>query len=270
MLFDVSIIIVNFRSVDNVKTALDSLRPTSKNLKIQIIVVNNSPEESLDKLKSHALLPEIITSKLNTGFSQAVNQGIKKAKSEFILLLNPDCKVVGKCLEKLHTFASTHPNIGAVVPRLLNSNGSPQASVFRFPSIINAIKKDFFGCKNCFGKYLPKKIIQKVDVAVMAAMLIPKSTFAQIGNLDERFFLYYEDVEFCSRMHKAGLPLYYFPDSTVKHLHGASGGFTSHLNSPLLASSKVYYGNTYSRLLNLTLWVGHKWQVILRGKKFRD
>ncbi len=270
MIFDVSIIIINFRSADNVKKSLDSLKSSAKTLKIQVIIVNNSPEEDLSGLRSHSLTPEISVNNQNIGFSKAVNQGLKKAKGEYILLLNPDSKFIGKGLEKLHTFASTHPNIGAVVPRLLNSNGTPQASVFRFPSIINAIKKDFFGCKNCFGKYLPKRIIQTVDVAVMAAMLIPKSTFAQIGNLDERFFLYYEDVEFCSRIHKANLPLYYFPDSTVKHLHGASGGFTSHLNSPLLASSKVYYGNTYSRLLNLTLWVGHKWQVILRGKKFRD
>lgn len=270
MSIDVTIILVTFRSKETVKAALDSLKPSAKNLNLQVIIVNNSPEENLSSLAAHQLKPEISHNTQNLGFSKAVNQGLKKAKGKYILLLNPDCKFIGNGLERMHKFAVSQNTLGAVAPRLLNSNGTSQPSVFKFPSILNAIKKDFFGCKKCFGKFLPEKITQKVEVAVMAAMLIPKSTFAQIGNLDERFFLYYEDVEFCSRMHKANLPLYYFPDSTVKHLHGASGGFTSHLNSPLLASSKDYYGKTYSALLNLTLWVGHKWQVILRGKKFRD
>jgi len=270
MSIDVSVIIVSYNSKEILASLLDSLKPATKKYSLEVIIVNNKPSEKIDHLKKHSLVPDVSMSTNNLGFSIAVNMGLKKASGRYILLINPDSKFVGNGLVKLMDFAQKTPNLGAVVPRLVNQNGTPQASVFKFPSITNAIKKDFFGCKNCFGKYLPSKTIQKVDVAVMAAMLVPKSTFAQVGGLDERFFLYYEDVEFCRRLYKAGLPVYYFPDSTVKHLHGASGGFTSHLSSPLLASSKLYYGHLYSKLLNLTLWVGHKWQVILRGKKFKD
>lgn len=270
MSIDVSVIFVSYRSKDTLKTALESLRSSAKKLKIEVIIINNSPDEDLSSLSKHPLKPQISNNNQNLGFSKGVNQGLKKAKGNFVLLLNPDCKFVSNGLEKLHSFATSQSNLGAVVPRLLNSNRTPQASVFKFPSILNAIKKDFLGCKNCFGKYLPDKTIQKVDVAVMAAMLIPKTTLTQVGNLDERFFLYYEDIEFCDRLHKAGLSLYYYPESLVAHLHGASGGFKSHLNSPLLSSSQIYYGKYYSIVLNLVLWFGHKWQVILRGKKFKD
>ena len=104
----------------------------------------------------------------------------------------------------------------------------------------------------------------------MAAFLIPRSTINEVGSLDERFFLYYEDVEYCRRLHIHNLPVYYLPDAKVKHIHGASGNFVFHLKSPLLASAKIYYGSLYSAILNLVLWIGHKWQVILRGKRFRD
>jgi GT2 family glycosyltransferase len=104
----------------------------------------------------------------------------------------------------------------------------------------------------------------------MAALLVPKSVINQVGGLDERFFLYYEDIEFCRRLHQHNLPVYYLPKAKVKHIHGASGNFGSHLKSPLLKSAQTYYGPTYSAILNIVLWIGHKWQVILRGKKFRD
>ncbi|OQA82547.1 MAG: N-acetylglucosaminyl-diphospho-decaprenol L-rhamnosyltransferase [Microgenomates group bacterium ADurb.Bin238] len=98
----------------------------------------------------------------------------------------------------------------------------------------------------------------------MAAMLIPRSTIDTVGVLDERFFLYYEDIEFCRRLKKHRLPLYYLPQAKVKHAHGASGHFRSHLDSPLLKSAQIYHGRVYSTLLNLTLLLGQKWQKFIR------
>ena len=167
-------------------------------------------------------------------------------------------------------FAKKNPKLGAVAPRLLNDDGTIQSSCSKFPTIWNAIKYNFFGSKNSFKKYNPGNNPTQVEVAVMAAFLIPKSTINQVGGLDERFFLYYEDVEYCRRLHEFGLPVFYLPTAKVQHTHGASGNFVSHLKSPLLASARIYYGPTYSAILNMVLWIGHKWQVILRRKKFRD
>jgi N-acetylglucosaminyl-diphospho-decaprenol L-rhamnosyltransferase len=186
------------------------------------------------------------------------------------LIINPDTRIIGNALLKMIEFANKQNKLGAVAPRLLNNDGTIQASCFKFPTITNAIKYNFFGSKNSYKKYNPGDKTVAVDVAVMAAFLVPKSTINQVGGLDERFFLYYEDVEYCQRLNRNKLPIYYYPEARVQHAHGASGNFTMHLKSPLLASAKIYYGSFYFAILNIILWVGHKWQVILRGKKFRD
>ena len=101
----------------------------------------------------------------------------------------------------------------------------------------------------------------------MAAFLIPRATITQVGSLDERFFLYYEDVEFCRRLKEHDLPIYYFPSAKIKHVHGASGQFKSHLASPLLASARLYHGAFYSDVLNLILLLGQKWQQLAQKRK---
>lgn len=267
---DVSIIIVSYKTAKILPQTLDSLKSAAKKISLEIIIVNNYLAEDLRFLAKHPLKPDVSLSTNNLGFSKGVNLALKKSKGKYALLLNPDCVLVGGSLVDMLSFAEGQSDLCVVSPRLLNSDGSSQGSVFRFPSITNAFKKYFLGCKNCFGKYLPENKIQTVDVAVMAAMLIPRSVFNLVGMLDERFFLYYEDVEFCQRLKKHHIPVYYYPKAKVKHLHGASGNFTEHLKSPLLKSSKIYYGETYSKVLNIVLWLGHKWQVIIRGKKYKD
>lgn len=270
-MIDLSIISVTYNSEKNLGPFLDSLAKEKAKLSLEIIIVDNlSADHSAAIAANHKIKPQVIRMTTNAGFSAAVNRGIAASRGEYILLLNPDTVVLAGSLKKLLDFARGISPLGAVAPRLLNPDGKPQASVYQFPTIINAIKKDFFSCQNCFGKYLPANRTQTVDVAVMAALLIPKSTYQEVGPLDEKYFLYYEDVDYCRRLKKHHLPVYYFPAAKVKHIHGASGHFVFHLKSPLLASSQLYYGELYSKVLNLILWLGHKWQVILRGKKFRD
>lgn len=268
---DLSIIIILYRSEETIKILLDSIAKSSDKFNKQIVIVDNAfPDKALSIAQTHKLSPEIIRMSSNVGFSRAVNAAIKISKGKHILLLNADTKVVGNCLDRLVTFANNQVTIGAVAPKLISTDGSPQPSVFRFPTILNAIKKNFFNDQNAFGKYLPKPKIQTVEVAQMAAFLIPRSTIDKVGLLDEKFFFYFEDIEYCRRLKEAKLPIYYLPTAQVEHVHGASGRFTSHLKSPLLASSQIYYGRYYSMVLNTVLWIGHKWQVILRRKKFRD
>lgn len=262
---DLSIIIITYNSRQHITPLLNSIKKSSDCLKKEVVVVDNaSQDDSADLASKHPLKPKVIRSKINQGFSKAVNQAIKSSSGQYFLLLNPDTRLVGNCLTYLHDFALKTSPLGAVSPRLLGLNGRPQPSVFRFPTIINAIRHYFFNCQNCFGKYLPPNKTTKVDVAVMAAMLIPRSTIDTVGVLDERFFLYYEDIEFCRRLKKHHLPLYYLPQAKVKHAHGASGHFRSHLDSPLLKSAQIYHGRVYSTLLNLTLLLGQKWQKFIR------
>ncbi|PIP85543.1 hypothetical protein COW83_03760 [Candidatus Collierbacteria bacterium CG22_combo_CG10-13_8_21_14_all_43_12] len=271
MKIELSIITVGYKSEDTIVPFLDSIQKDRDNITKEIIVVDNYPgDKGADRAQEHPLKPTVIRNTENIGFSKAINQGIKICHGEYILIINPDTRLVGSALKYLLDFAEETPNLGAVAPRLLNNDGSIQPSCSKFPTIWNAVRYNFFGCKNCFKKYVPGDSVTKVEVAVMAAFLIPKSVVDHVGGLDERFFLYYEDVEFCHRLYIHGLPVYYLPKAKVQHVHGASGNFVSHLKSPLLKSAKIYYGPRYSSVLNIVLWIGHKWQVILRRKRFHD
>ena len=262
--FDLSIIVLLYRSEDTVKALLDSIKPSTKKLNIQIILVDNAyPDQAVNIAAKHPLNPTIIKLTQNVGFSRGVNLGLTEAKGKHILLLNADTRILGDALIKLVTFANNQLTLGAVAPRLVNTDGDPQGSVFHFPTIKGAIQAFFFNQKEAFGKYLPKNILQKVDVAQMAALLIPKKTFDKVGRLDERFFFYYEDIEFCQRLKKAKLPVYYLPSAKIEHLHGASGKFVEHLQSPLAQSARVYHGALYSDTLNCVLWVANKYKKIL-------
>jgi GT2 family glycosyltransferase len=267
MKIDVSVILVLYKSEDAIEACLDSINKSKGKLNVEVLVVDNYPlDRSLSIAKKHPLNPKTYPQKENIGLSKAVNLALKEAKGKYVFLLNPDTRLVGKCLEKLVSFANTKESLGAVAPKLLNNNGKIQPSVFKFPSILNAIKYYFFGRKNYFNKYYPGNKIVKVDIAVMAAFLIPMSVIKKVGGLDERFFLYYEDVEYCRRLHRYGLPVYFYPFASVKHTHGASGSFKSHLSSPLARSAQIYHGILGSAMLNFVLMIGQKWQKTL-GKK---
>lgn len=264
---DVSIITILYRSEKHIGPLLDSIKKGKGELEIEVVVVDNyGQDKALEIAAKHSLKPKTFQAKTNQGFAKGVNQGLKHSRGRHIFLINPDCRLVGNCLPKLVEFADKQESIGAVAPKLVFPDGKAQPSVMNLPSIWNAFREYFLGVKGGFNKYLPKKI-STVEIAVMAAFLIPAKVIKQIGKLDERFFLYYEDIEFCQRLKKAGLPIFYLPQIKVKHVHGASGNFKSHLSSPLAQSAKIYHGNLYSNLLNLTLFLGQKWQKLLKRIK---
>lgn len=263
-MIQVSIITVGFKSQDTILPFLDSISKSKDGLTKEIIVVNNMKDEVSDLARNHKTKPTVITNETNLGFSKAINIGLSISKGEYIFILNPDTKLKPLTIKKLFQFASSHKGLGAVAPKLLDLGGKVQASVFRFPTILNAIRKYFFGCKNCFGKYYPGNSTTKVDVAVMAALFIPREVITRLGGLDERFFLYYEDIEYCHRLHQHRLPIYYYPKASVYHQHGASGNFVFHLHSPLLKSSRIYHGYLYSQTLNLVLNIGQKMHKLFR------
>jgi len=265
MSIDLSIITVGFRSEKTIGPFLDSIKKSKDGLNKEIIVVDNYPSDRCAEIaKKHPLKPKVLINTENVGFSKAINRGIKESKGKYILIINPDTGIKGSAIRLLYDFAEAHPVLGAVAPKLLYHDGKTQPSIYKFPTIWNAFRYYFLGCKNCFNKYYPGNKTTKVDVAVMAVFLVPRATINQVGGLDERFFLYYEDIEFCRRLRKFKLPVYYYPKAVVMHLHGASGSFSSHLSSPLAKSAQIYHGKFGSNALNFVLWAGQKWQKLIK------
>ncbi|MCD6225630.1 glycosyltransferase family 2 protein, partial [bacterium] len=202
----------------------------------------------------------------NLGFSKANNQGISIAQGKYLLLLNSDTIVKKGSLEKMVEFAEAHHDAGVVGPRLLNADGSIQPSCFNFPSVLGAIKEFWLGKKGSFTKWAPKgKQPVEVDAVVGAAFLITPQARKKVGLLDERYFFYFEDIDYCRRVWRAGLKVYYFPQAEIIHLHGASGKkLKQKPNQWLIASSKIYYGWWRYYLINSIIWLGQKYEKLFR------
>lgn len=263
---ELSIVIVNYNTKDLLLQCLTSIVKTTGDLKnppSEIIVVDNaSTDSSLAAISNF----QLIINKENRGFAKAVNQGIRLSRGDFIFVLNPDTVVKKDAIRNLLEFAKTTQDAGTVGPKLLNPDRTIQASVYNEPTILGAIQKYFLGKDDAYGKYAPstKKPV-KVEAVVGGAMLIPKSTIERIGLFDEKYFMYFEDLDYCRRAKGAGLLVYYLPDAQVIHEHGAAGRKIPHQTRKWLEeSARLYHGTVKYLLLTVVLWLGQKWQKVLR------
>lgn len=267
---DLSVIIVSFNTKKLTLDSINSVLNEGSSIKREIIVVDNNShdgsKEALRKVADTKKGVSLIENKDNVGFAKANNQAIKKAKGEYIFLLNSDTVVKKNSLKALIDFTKSKEDAGVVGARLLNKDGSIQESCVHFPTIKNALKEYFLGEKGLFNKYAPKgKSAQVVDALVGAAFLITPKALSEVGLLDERYFFYFEDIDYCRKVKKKGLKVYYFPKSEIYHYHGASGKKIADEENQwrrLVPSSKIYHGQVKHYLLTFILWLGQKWQKI--------
>lgn len=258
---ELSIIIISYNTKTLLGECLETLfQPQKVNLEI-IVVDNASSDGSVNLVEEKFKKVKIIKNKANLGFAKATNMGIKIAKGKYVLLLNSDTRTNSLALKMLVDFANKNPEIGIVGARLLNRDGSIQPSVFRLPTIKGAVKEFWLKKQGSFGKYFPEGDIPvEVEAVVGAAMLIPKKVIDKIGLLNERYFMYFEDLDYCRRVRRAGFKVYYLPKAEVIHYHGASGKELSHkTNQWLVTSSKIYHGTLKYWLLTFIIWMGQKW-----------
>ena len=264
-----SVVIVSYNTKELTLKCIDSVLANSSGLDIEIVVIdNNSTDGSVQGLRKLRVDKiKTVENSENLGFAKAVNQGIKLSSGEHILLLNSDCKLTQGALKKLFDFAQKTPDAGVVGVKLLNPGGGVQPSCYYFPGIIRAAKR-YFGGANEVDKYYPKDFgAAEVEAVVFAATLITRAALKMVGLLDERYFMYFEDLDFCKRVWKAGLKVYYLPSAEVIHYHGASGKKIADIANQwrrLIPSSKLYHGVFKHYLLFLIMWLGQKWQKLLR------
>jgi len=266
----ISIIIVSFNTQKLTLDCIESIKQERSEIDKEVIVIdNNSKDGSVKSLKRLANQKEIILieNKVNTGFAKANNQGIKIAKGEHILLLNSDTLVTKSILDKLVDFADRNTDAGLVATKLLNIDGTDQPSCLYFPSLANAVREYWLGKSGLFEKYVPKsKKPVAVECAVAASLLITKRALEKVGLLDERYFFYFEDIDYCRRVKRAGLKTYYLPEIKVFHVHGASGKSLAADKDQwkrLIPSSKIYHGLLKHYLLTAVIWIGQKWLKII-------
>lgn len=247
---DLSIIILNYKQKGLVKQCIKGILSARPQLKYEVIVVDNNSQDgclfavkelfkssSAPPLTTPSLLaklepslPPLITiqAKQNLGFAAGNNLGIKKAQGKYVLILNPDIAVVARGLEKMIEFMENHSQIGIIGPKLINPDGSVQDSCRRFPNWpIPLFRRTIFGqlprAKKILRHYLMADWNHEsnapVDWLFGACLLIRKSALDKIGLFDERFFMYFEDLDLCRRFWEAGFSVYYFAEVEMVHYH---------------------------------------------------
>jgi len=228
-----SIIIVNYNVEHFLEQCLHSVFKAAANIPLEVTVVDNSSVDgSVMMLQKKFPQVKLIVNEKNVGFSAANNQGIKEAKGEYVLLLNPDTVVQEDTFEKSIKFMDERKEAGALGVMMLDGKGNFLPESKRgLPTPSVAFYKVFgfaalFPGSKTFGKYhlgyLDKNKTHEVDVLAGAFMLIRKSVLDKTGLLDETFFMYGEDIDLSYRITLAGYKNYYFPETRIIHYKGES------------------------------------------------
>jgi GT2 family glycosyltransferase len=218
---DLSIIIVNFNTRDLIKSCLDSIATARAGCTLEIIVIDNaSTDSSVELLRRFYPDVILITNNDNLGFSKACNQGICISRGRSILLLNSDTELLSDTLKNLdpHWFGKQpHDRIGIVGCKILNADGTLQYSFGHFPSLLSTVLDMFRSAGK--RKYLLTGYDRRreVDWVTGAFFLIRRDTIDEIGLLDERFFMYYEEVDWCLRAKQRGWKVLYDPAAAIIH-----------------------------------------------------
>jgi N-acetylglucosaminyl-diphospho-decaprenol L-rhamnosyltransferase len=235
---EVSVVVVNFNTGRLLGECLASVRRFTGDVTLEVLVVDNaSTDGSLDVLREY---PEVqsLRNATNVGFARAVNQALAVAKGRFVLLLNPDTRIESPFFRQILAFAETHPGAGIVGPRLVNPDGTLQTSAYRFPTLVQAAGT-ILGLKRLvpvswlrtwagpslrryFGQLDPHVTPCQVDLVTGACMLVRRQVLDAIGGLDPRFFLYFEEKDYCRRARGVGFDIYFDPSVEVVHAIGGS------------------------------------------------
>jgi len=269
---ELSIIIINYKTTKLLLQLLKSIYKKDfsgfSEVKggAEVIVLDNSPDEPCDKevLKAYPNI-KFISNKVNNGFSGGNNQMIDYSLGKNILLLNSDIELKKSGITNLMKALYKLGERAIYGGRLFFGDETLQDSVYNLPTPWHAFEQYFLYKKGSYFMYAPKgKKLTQVEGAVMACFLIPRSVINEIGKLQEATFMYFEDIEYCRRAGKYGIPVYYVPDAEFYHYHGQASkkAGVSLSTERQVKAAKWYHGMLEYSMVTFVLWVGQKWEKI--------
>ncbi|MBU1699585.1 MAG: glycosyltransferase [Candidatus Eisenbacteria bacterium] len=255
-----SILFIHYRTTTLLQKGLDALKKYPPEVSAEIIVIDNGPAEdgAAEICSSHPLC-RYHNPKKNLGYAKAVNLGIGLSRAEYVLILNPDVFVMKGAVDSLVAVMDGDPRIGIAGPKLLNPDGTLQYSCRSFYTIPTLLLRRTF-----LGKVFPHHRVLRdhlmsdwdhatsrdVDWMIGGSLMIRRKMMDDVGGMDERFFLYFEDVDWCYRAHQRGWRVLYVPDATMYHHHRRE-------------SAKGFLGFGMRRHLESWLRYTEKWSMIL-------
>jgi GT2 family glycosyltransferase len=278
MKMDLSIIVVNWNVKELLDACLQSLLKaghSTPRLAIEIIVVDSASSDGSSQMV-HDRFPQVrlIASQENLGYAKGNNVGAEAAQGRYLFLLNPDTVVQPDALGRMVDYMDAHPEVGVLGPQLLWPDGSIQSSRRRFPTLgslfwESTLLEQWFPENRYVRRYhLADQSVdqaQKVDWVVGAAILIRHEAWQQVGPIDQDFFMYFEETDWCQRSAEAGWETHYLPTAQVIHYEGKSSeqvvaARTLRFQRSKLRYTRKYFGPGWTLLLKLFLWLTFAFQ----------
>lgn len=233
---DLSIIILNYNTRELLRECLESVQKSNTcGFFFETIVVDNaSIDGSVEMVEEEFPWVKLIKSRKNLGFAGGCNLGLREARSRYILFLNSDTEIVPEAFKKMINFMDRNPRVGVSTPKTMLFSGemdpdchrgfpTPWASICYFLGLEKLFPKSkFFGQYHKF--YLNLGQPHEIDAGFGTFMFVRRKALDQVGNWDESYFFYGEDLDLCYRIKKAGWKIMFYPESLVTHHKGASSG----------------------------------------------
>ncbi len=263
---DLSIIIVSYKSKDHLAVLLPSIFQSTKKYSFEVIIVDNDSRDGTAEAVS-GLLPTIPNLKLirnqNSGFSAGNNLGIKNSSGKYILLLNPDTKVQPDTFEVMLDMMENRPEVGISGCKLIMGDGKLDlACRRRFPNPANSFKRLFLLNRTDYNYTdIDDNREMEVDSVVGAFLLIRRSVADKIGPLDENYFMYGEDLDWCWSCKAAGAKVLYYPRTFIYHYKRQSSQKAplktlKAFHNSMWIFYKKHYAASHSALFNWFVWCG--------------
>lgn len=262
-MLDLSIIIVSWNVADLLADCLNSILagPVSfaegdaKLPSIEVIVVDSaSSDHTVTLLRESYPQIRLIAQDENVGFTRGNNIGLREAQGRYLMLLNPDTKIIGTALPQMIEYLDQHPEVGIVGPHTLNDDGTPQSTRRHFPNFWIGLFESTW-----LQPYAPKSLLDyyyiangtppdatvEVDWVQGSAMMVRRAVYEQIGGLDEGYVMYSEELDWCKRAKQAGWHIVFLGDASIIHYGGKSSEQVAARSHLLFQQSKLRYFRKY-------------------------
>ncbi|MEM9775948.1 MAG: glycosyltransferase family 2 protein [Chloroflexota bacterium] len=279
---DLSIVIVSWNVSQLLKDCLHSIFQARSDLNLQVIVVDSgSADDSCQMVRTAFPQVELFDMQENVGFPKGNNIGIRAAVGRNILLLNPDTVVTDSALQTMIAFLAENPTVGLVGPMLRFPNGDIQSSRRRLPTVQTGLFEstwlERFAPKSLLEAYYmsdkPNDQICEADWVMGAAMLATRQAVEQVGGMDEGYFMYSEELDWCKRIKTAGFKIFWLADAEIIHHQGASSDQAStfrhiNFNQAKLRYFRKYHGAVASGIIRCVLLLNFAAQLIIECFKW--
>lgn len=249
---DISVIIVSWNTKSLLLQCVESLYKATRESSLEIIVVDNaSTDGSVDALREAFPVVKVIVNPRNFGFAKANNIGIERAQGSYICLVNSDVKALNGVLDRMRAYMDAHTEVGAVAPKTLCGDLRIQKNCREFPTLRNLFCQEFFldvlfpMVVSFRGRSMIRcdyDVVMEVEGLCGCFLMVRRTVITQVGPLDERFFFYSEDVDWCKRIYDAGWKLVHYPDAEAIHFgHGSSSDTPIRFQVEMLKANLQYW-----------------------------